>query len=264
MDKKILYIQWLRGRGLSERTIKDYSYIIKRLPEHIEQADLDIYFQRYNKRSIDKATIRNYIDFMIEKFPEMRDHYMTLRIPKLKGRVYRKLLDYPTEQEMLKIAEAFPKGRERMMIKVQFYCAMRPQGLKELTTASFLFEEWLANPLKPCKVKVFERKSGHRIALIPKEFAKELYNKINLTPKDKVLFRISYDTWHQYLTKASMKALGRMISPHKLRHGGATWLLNVKGYTLQEVSDFIGHKSIATTQIYAHLDRGKMMDKYGA
>lgn len=262
MDKKLLFVQWLIDSGLSERTVKDYSYIAKRFPEHLEQADIDIYCSK-NNRSIDRATIRNYVEFMIHNFPDEKLHYINLRIPKPKGRKKTKLPIYPTEDDLKRIIASLPSNRERMMALIQFYGALRPQGILNIKKGNFFLDEWLADRTKPCKVKIYESKTGERIIFLKKEVMELLYAKIKDEPTDKKLFNIKYRMWHYLLTTASKKALGYPISPHKLRHGGATWLLTKKDFTLQEVSEFLGHKSIATTQIYAHLDKEKMMEKYG-
>lgn len=40
---------------------------------------------------------------------------------------------------------------------------------------------------------------------------------------------------------------------HCLRHGSATLLVN-SGFTMKEVSDYLGHQSLDTTRIYAKVD----------
>ncbi|WP_084148124.1 tyrosine-type recombinase/integrase [Deinococcus frigens] len=42
-------------------------------------------------------------------------------------------------------------------------------------------------------------------------------------------------------------------TPHKLRHSHATALVKA-GRRLEEVQEILGHESIATTRIYAHLE----------
>lgn len=41
--------------------------------------------------------------------------------------------------------------------------------------------------------------------------------------------------------------------PHSLRHAGATHLIN-SGFSLKEISDYLGHQNLETTRIYAKVD----------
>jgi len=48
----------------------------------------------------------------------------------------------------------------------------------------------------------------------------------------------------------------KKLTPHKLRHTYATLLIG-KGVDLQTTRDMLGHASIATTQIYVHVDKAQ-------
>jgi len=75
--------------------------------------------------------------------------------------------------------------------------------------------------------------------------------------KDK---KLSENSLRYIITKAFAKA-GLKVTPHQLRHAYATELLN-NNARIADVSELLGHASMATTQIYTKLGNALKMDHY--
>lgn len=78
-------------------------------------------------------------------------------------------------------------------------------------------------------------------------------------PKDSSR-RLSVRSVENIVKKYSKKAgLPPITSPHTIRHSYATDLL-AQGVDLRVIQEFLGHKNIATTQIYTHITSKKLRD----
>lgn len=73
--------------------------------------------------------------------------------------------------------------------------------------------------------------------------------------------RMSASQVYYIVKKALSVSSARRKSPHALRHSFATAMLN-EGADLNSVKEFLGHASLATTQIYTHISFAEMKKQY--
>ena len=63
--------------------------------------------------------------------------------------------------------------------------------------------------------------------------------------------------WESVKKYAARCGFSKSLSPHSLRHSFATHML-AGGADLRQVQELLGHSSIATTQIYTHVDQSRL------
>src|SRR4051795_259911 len=65
--------------------------------------------------------------------------------------------------------------------------------------------------------------------------------------------------WTMIARAALLAGISKKVTPHTLRHTYATNLLS-HGADLRSVQELLGHKNVATTQIYTHVTNKRLRD----
>ncbi|MFO0911014.1 MAG: tyrosine recombinase XerC [Isosphaeraceae bacterium] len=231
------YAAWLSGRGYAPSTVA------RRL------ASLRSFF-RYQRR---QGVVRT------DPAGGLRNPRQPRRLPKLL-----------TVDDVVRLLDAVPTEtslgiRDRAMYETLYGGGLRVSELVGLDVHDLDPEQMLVRvrgkgrrerlcPIGPLAMAWVERWMGHRQ---PER------------PGDPALFL------NRFGTRLTARSVGRLLeehlkglgldpssaSPHTLRHSFATHLLD-RGADLRSVQELLGHRSLATTQVYTHVTRQRLLEAY--
>ncbi len=187
--------------------------------------------------------------------------------PKLSKKI-PSVLDHAEIQAMFQAIDMSEKNghRNRAILETLYACGLRVSELVNLKLSNYYRDIEF--------VKVIGKGDKERIVPIGGEAMKfiDLYvNKVRklnriapgyedfifLNRSGKSLSRVMIFTMIKKIAEAA--GIEKNVSPHTFRHSFATHLVE-GGANLRAVQDMLGHESITTTEIYAHMDSQYLRD----
>ncbi|HRH34821.1 MAG TPA: tyrosine recombinase [Catalimonadaceae bacterium] len=151
--------------------------------------------------------------------------------------------------------------RDRMMIELLYGCGLRVTELCNLKISQLFLDAGF--------IRVIGKTDKERLVPIGQEAIESIRNCLNervimkvkpgfedfilLNHRGTTLSRIS--VFNRVVELGKLAGIRKKISPHIFRHSFATHLLE-GGADLRMIQEMLGHESITTTEIYAHMDMG--------
>ena len=282
-DAANLFAQYLLvEKGLSKKTVDAYltdlKLFFKYFKDKKDTEDLNPYdinsFMLYGASLGRKpsttlrraASIKHFYLFL------KKDGYYNDEIPEIEGPKKEKILPtYLSVEEVERLLDApnmkSPSGiRDKAMLELMYASGLRVSELLELEKANI--------NLKKGIVIVFGKGAKERkvpMGDFALEYVVKYINQVRgkfygadskylfLNKKGKPLSRVYF--FKQIRKYASEVGIEKEISPHTLRHCFATHLLE-GGAQLRTVQEMLGHANIATTQIYTHVSKDRIISAY--
>lgn len=156
--------------------------------------------------------------------------------------------------------------RAKTMLELLYATGMRVSELVALKPEYLNLQDgWvrvLGKGSKERLIPVHERALAalkHFLLLRQRRFPSALAAEVFLSRRGGKLSRSQF--WRDLRDLAKRAGLEGRIHPHVLRHTFATHVLQ-GGADLRSVQEMLGHASLATTQIYTHLDNSALKDSH--
>ena len=270
-------------RSMSDNTVEAYLHDVEMLGEYIynEQANISIqsielkhltsFLAHINELELSANTqarvisgIKAFFRYMMLEEIVSTDPTTLLEAPKLKRALPSHLSIEEIDELFAAIDHSKPEGvRNRAMLETMYSCGLRVSELTGLQLSNLYMDVGFLRVvgkgnkerLVPIggeaikHIKLYKEHTRSHLQVIKKGSEDILFlNRRGGQLSRVMVFMILKDL----VAKCGIK---KNIHPHTLRHSFATHLVEA-GADLRAVQEMLGHKSITTTEIYTHLDRG--------
>lgn len=254
---------------VSENTIKTYNVGLYQFNEYLKNNNIVtptrknvINFREQLKLTHKPNTVNAYLISVRNFYSWLEYEGITKDITKkIKGiKLERHHLKRGLSREEIKqVINICKNTREELLFKLMITCALRINEVRNIRVEDFYEDKGVVmlrvlgkarDGLKQDSVKIDDR-----IFELIKKYCKE-YNV-----KDYLFYSTSNENYGQILSTVSLRKIVNglfkkanldmnMLSPHSTRHSACEMLLE-SGTPIQDVSQFLRHKSLSTVMVYA-------------
>ena len=270
-------------RGLSDNSIENYSFDIKKLIKWLETSSTKVTPLKINREILQEfiyhiakevnprsqsriiSGLKGFFNYLIFEEYRATNPLDLIESPKI-GRKLPDTLSIKEIDTIISIIDlSKPQGeRNRAIIEVLYGCGLRVSELISLKISDLFFDEGF--------IKVTGKGNKQRFVPIGSLTIKFINIYRNEIRVHQVIKPSAQDTLFlnrrgNELTRAMIfhivkeltekAGIRKNISPHTFRHSFATHLLE-NGADLRAIQQMLGHESITTTEIYTHLDKSHL------
>lgn len=255
----------LQAQERSPCTVKQYGHIART-------------FLAYTQKPLEEVTMRDLEAFreylVLSRHYSKNSLYTTIRGLACLFRSYglstaesfepprrpERLPRYLTEEEMHRLFEAVKgSARDSAIVHVLAFGGLRVGELCHLLTEDLEFERNVLHVRSGKGDKDREVVLEDRTRAAIDRYLSERTPSGGASPR---LFPVGPVTVERVIRRAAQAAgIPRRVTPHVLRHTLATALLS-RGCDIRYIQKLLGHASVATTQIYTHVDTQALRDAY--
>ena len=238
---------------LSKKEVLDFKMID---PDVLNNIVMELRHTNTSGKSIKRylSSIRVFFNFLIEVGEVQTNPALLIKTPKVE-RDLPKTIDFDDLKKMMTInSTQYKELRAVLMIELLYSCALRVSELVGINFEDIDMDEGFVkvigkggkarfSPMGQTTIDVLKRYIKQR----PNCATNALFINQNNT-------RISTRTVQNVVKKRALQVgVTINVHPHMLRHAAATHFLQ-SSHDLRTVQEFLGHKSIKSTQVYTHLD----------
>ena len=238
---------------LSKKEVLDFKMID---PDVLNIFVMELRHSNTSGKSIKRylSSIRVFFNFLIEVGEIQTNPALLIKTPKVE-RDLPKTIDFDDLKKMMTInSTQYKELRAVLMIELLYSCALRVSELVGINFEDIDMDEGFVkvmgkggkarfSPMGQTTIDVLKRYIKQR----PNCATNALFINQNNT-------RISTRTVQNVVKKRALQVgVSINVHPHMLRHAAATHFLQ-SSHDLRTVQEFLGHKSIKSTQVYTHLD----------
>ncbi len=282
-------------KQLSPYTIRNYSFYLRVFAEWLkkhygemepEKIDTKIIrsYRLYLSRSKERLSpvtqayyviaLRSFLRYLLKNDYEVLSPDK-IELPKVRGRRLKFLTFEQVEEVIKQIDVSNIRGlRDRAIIETLFATGLRVSELVSLNKEVVNLEKrefGVKGKGGQVRVVFLSKRAAHWLDRYLRE-RRDLYSPLFIRhggrkveiddPEAGEKLRLSVRSIQRIIKHYGRKArLPFEITPHVLRHSMATDLL-ANGAGLREVQEMLGHKNIATTQIYTHVTNPQLKKVY--